>query len=228
MTSKSLGRKTSARVRVGKTSSDLVEPNELFARLHGRRLTVAGRKWRILVIASATVGPALDPAGPRRAAASNPRAEACHERRGPDGRRLAVLVALEPDRRLQHPQRGVRPGATADHAEAPPGETAESRTCARRPLTARPFRRLSRPMSAWVATTAADVLQKRNKTGLSRSGIALADSPCGPYVNITFTSTLTVEDENRIAPAVLNVLAGMLDLLPIAYRIPHRHRGFAR
>jgi len=38
-------------------------------------------------------------------------------------------------------------------------------------------------------------------------------------VNITCTSTLTSEDENRIAPALLTVLASILDLMPVAYRI---------
>lgn len=38
-------------------------------------------------------------------------------------------------------------------------------------------------------------------------------------VNITFTSTLTSEDENRIAPALLKVVASILDLMPVAYRI---------
>jgi hypothetical protein len=38
-------------------------------------------------------------------------------------------------------------------------------------------------------------------------------------VNIRFTSSLTPEDENAIAPALLNALAGLLDLLPIAYSI---------
>lgn len=38
-------------------------------------------------------------------------------------------------------------------------------------------------------------------------------------VNIRFTSSLTPEDENVVAPAVLKALAGILDLLPIAYMI---------
>jgi hypothetical protein len=38
-------------------------------------------------------------------------------------------------------------------------------------------------------------------------------------LNITFTTTLTSEDENRIAPALLKTLASILDLLPVAYRI---------
>jgi hypothetical protein len=36
-------------------------------------------------------------------------------------------------------------------------------------------------------------------------------------VNIRFTSSLTPEDENAIAPAILTAVAGILDLLPIAY-----------
>ncbi len=39
------------------------------------------------------------------------------------------------------------------------------------------------------------------------------------YVNIRFVSTLTPEDENTVAPAVLKALGSILDLLPIAYMI---------
>ena len=38
-------------------------------------------------------------------------------------------------------------------------------------------------------------------------------------MHIEFTSTLTQEDENRLAPAVLKALSGVLDMLPIAYLI---------
>jgi hypothetical protein len=38
-------------------------------------------------------------------------------------------------------------------------------------------------------------------------------------VNIRFTSSLTPEDENAIAPALLKAVVGILDLLPIAYSI---------
>jgi len=38
-------------------------------------------------------------------------------------------------------------------------------------------------------------------------------------VNIRFTSTLTPEDENTVAPAILRALSSILDLLPIAYVI---------
>jgi len=38
-------------------------------------------------------------------------------------------------------------------------------------------------------------------------------------VNIRFTSTLTPEDENTIAPALLKALSSILDLLPIAYSL---------
>jgi hypothetical protein len=38
-------------------------------------------------------------------------------------------------------------------------------------------------------------------------------------VNIRFTSSLTDHDENLIAPALLNAVASVLDLLPIAYVI---------
>jgi hypothetical protein len=35
-------------------------------------------------------------------------------------------------------------------------------------------------------------------------------------VRIELTSTLTQEDENRLAPAVLKLLAGILEMLPVA------------
>jgi len=38
-------------------------------------------------------------------------------------------------------------------------------------------------------------------------------------VHIELTSTLTQEDENKLAPAVLKAISGMLDMLPIAYMI---------
>ena len=38
-------------------------------------------------------------------------------------------------------------------------------------------------------------------------------------VRIEITSTLTQEDENRLAPGVLKALSGLLDMLPIAYII---------
>jgi hypothetical protein len=38
-------------------------------------------------------------------------------------------------------------------------------------------------------------------------------------MNIRFTSSLTPEDENRVAPALIKTVAGILDLLPIAYAI---------
>ena len=36
-------------------------------------------------------------------------------------------------------------------------------------------------------------------------------------MHIELTSTLTQEDENRLAPAVLKALSAMLDILPISY-----------
>ena len=36
-------------------------------------------------------------------------------------------------------------------------------------------------------------------------------------MNIRFTSTLSADDENRLAPAVIQLLSGILDMLPIAY-----------
>jgi len=38
-------------------------------------------------------------------------------------------------------------------------------------------------------------------------------------VNIRFTSTLTPEDENTVAPALLRAVSSILDLMPIAYVI---------
>ncbi len=38
-------------------------------------------------------------------------------------------------------------------------------------------------------------------------------------MNIRFTSSLTPEDENTIAPSLMKALSGILDLLPIAYAI---------
>ena len=38
-------------------------------------------------------------------------------------------------------------------------------------------------------------------------------------MNIRFTSSLTSEDENLVAPAVLNALSSILDLMPIAYTL---------
>ena len=38
-------------------------------------------------------------------------------------------------------------------------------------------------------------------------------------MQIELTSTLTQEDENRLAPALLKALSGLLDMLPIAYMI---------
>jgi hypothetical protein len=38
-------------------------------------------------------------------------------------------------------------------------------------------------------------------------------------VDITLTSTLTAEDENLIAPAILKAVTNILDHLPIAYRV---------
>jgi hypothetical protein len=50
-----------------------------------------------------------------------------------------------------------------------------------------------------------------------KTGTALALQSC--LVNIRFTSTLTPEDENSIAPALLRALSSILDLMPIAYVI---------
>ena len=55
-------------------------------------------------------------------------------------------------------------------------------------------------------------------------------------MDIRFTSTLTSEDENIVAPAILTALTSILDLLPIAYMIRidtvdshiYQHNGPAR
>ena len=50
--------------------------------------------------------------------------------------------------------------------------------------------------------------------------MALAgNSITGTDMNIRFTSSLTPEDENTLAPALIQAVAGILDLLPIAYMI---------
>lgn len=38
-------------------------------------------------------------------------------------------------------------------------------------------------------------------------------------MEIRFTSSLTPEDENVLAPAILSAVTGLLDLMPIAYVI---------
>lgn len=49
------------------------------------------------------------------------------------------------------------------------------------------------------------------------AGMAIALT--APAVDIRFTSSLTSEDENLVAPAVLNALSSILDLIPIAYTL---------
>ena len=39
------------------------------------------------------------------------------------------------------------------------------------------------------------------------------------FVHIEVTSTLTQEDENHLAPAVLKLLSGILEMLPVAYMV---------
>lgn len=39
------------------------------------------------------------------------------------------------------------------------------------------------------------------------------------FVRIEVTSTLTQEDENHLAPAVLKLLSGILEMLPVAYLV---------
>lgn len=38
-------------------------------------------------------------------------------------------------------------------------------------------------------------------------------------MNIRFISTLTADDENRLAPGVLKAISALLDQLPIAYTV---------
>jgi len=50
-------------------------------------------------------------------------------------------------------------------------------------------------------------------------------------VDIRFVSSLTPDDENRLAPALLGALGGILDQLPIAYTLQigtTAGRSFAR
>src|SRR4029077_8730159 len=44
-------------------------------------------------------------------------------------------------------------------------------------------------------------------------------SPEGHCMDIRFVSSLTPEDENQLAPAVLRACTALLDLLPIAYTL---------
>ena len=45
-------------------------------------------------------------------------------------------------------------------------------------------------------------------------------------MNIRFTSSLTPDDENTIAPVVLQTLAGILNPSTDSVHGPHRHIGF--
>ena len=56
----------------------------------------------------------------------------------------------------------------------------------------------------------------QGRFGLKSAGTSVAE--CG-RMNIRFTSSLTPEDESRIAPVLIRAFAGILDLLPIAYAI---------
>jgi len=50
-------------------------------------------------------------------------------------------------------------------------------------------------------------------------------------VDIRFVSSLTPDDENRLAPALLSALGGLLDQLPIAYTLrveTAAGKGYAR
>jgi hypothetical protein len=62
-----------------------------------------------------------------------------------------------------------------------------------------------------------DTRQILPRFGHTRRGIVIASLTGETNLNIRFTSSLTPEDENVLAPVVLTALAGILDLLPIAY-----------
>ena len=51
------------------------------------------------------------------------------------------------------------------------------------------------------------------------TGVRNADCYRRVIVHIELTSTLTQEDENRLAAVVLKALSGMLDMLPISYLV---------
>jgi hypothetical protein len=55
------------------------------------------------------------------------------------------------------------------------------------------------------------------KNGGKGRGMAIAQA--GRIVNIRFTSSLTDNDENTIAPALLKAVVSILDTLPLAYVI---------
>jgi hypothetical protein len=77
----------------------------------------------------------------------------------------------------------------------------------------------ARPLSPYAVTSSRTHCKNVTKP-LSPEGTPIAGFAVGYLsVNITFTSTLTSEDENRIAPALLKVVASILDLMPVAYRI---------
>jgi hypothetical protein len=70
--------------------------------------------------------------------------------------------------------------------------------------------------------------------GISRNMDCSDDGYPEVTVNIRFTSSLTDQDENAIAPALLGALVRILDLLPITYVIRidtsdanvYEHSGF--
>ena len=63
--------------------------------------------------------------------------------------------------------------------------------------------------------------------------MSIATSARETILLIRFTSSLTAEDENRLAPALVKALSSILDLLPVAYAIRietsdsqvYQHRG---
>src|SRR5438046_1893792 len=56
--------------------------------------------------------------------------------------------------------------------------------------------------------------------GTSRkSGTRVAEPRCTQYMEIRFVSSLTIDDENRFAPALLQAIAALLRTSPLAYTI---------
>jgi hypothetical protein len=51
------------------------------------------------------------------------------------------------------------------------------------------------------------------------SGVHLAPRGAGAIVDIRFVSTLTAEDEARLAPRVLKALAALLEGVPLSYTV---------
>jgi hypothetical protein len=65
----------------------------------------------------------------------------------------------------------------------------------------------------------------REAASLAGPGVPVRDAswvrehPKGAFMNIRFISSLTPEDEDRIAPGLLGAIGPLLDALPLAYTI---------